>query len=387
MRINLIRVLLLALAILALSAASSAQVLVSVSFGPPALPVYTQPLCPGQGYVWTPGYWAWSPAGYYWVPGTWVLPPAIGLLWTPGYWAFNSGLYYWYPGYWGPVVGYYGGIDYGFGYPGTGYYGGYWRGRHFFYNEAVNRLNTRQVHYFYRGRAVERRAVNRVSFNGGPGGTHARPTFAQEALAREHHIGATAAQREHVRFARENRQSWASVNAGRPPIAATPKPGESRSHGAVAASRAGAPYRSPENHVARSNAAPVPGSRPEHRPAPSPNEVARNHAARPEISRPPSNSFRGKAAPAPERFPGGERQFRPQRGFPQERPNTQARSWNNEPFRREFTPAPQRFPGNERQFHPQFAPREMPNLQARAWNRQEAHPPGRAFGGEGWRHR
>jgi hypothetical protein len=32
---------------------------ISVNFGPPPLPVYEQPLCPVDGYLWTPGYWAY----------------------------------------------------------------------------------------------------------------------------------------------------------------------------------------------------------------------------------------------------------------------------------------------------------------------------------------
>src|SRR5690242_9516093 len=75
---------------------SSAQVVVgvSVTFAPPALPVYVQPLPPGPNYIWTPGYWAWDPDyGYYWVPGTWVLAPYPGWLWTPGYWAWDDGVY------------------------------------------------------------------------------------------------------------------------------------------------------------------------------------------------------------------------------------------------------------------------------------------------------
>src|SRR5262252_7478725 len=72
----------LALAALARPSASQAQVAVGVSIriGPPALPVYPQPVCPGAGYIWTPGYWAYGPAGYYWVPGTWVLASAGGRL-------------------------------------------------------------------------------------------------------------------------------------------------------------------------------------------------------------------------------------------------------------------------------------------------------------------
>ena len=113
-----------------------AAVFVSVGFAPPAIPVYAQPVMPGDGYVWTPGYWAYGPDGYYWVDGAWILPPYVGALWTPGWWGWGGGLYYWHPGYWGRTVGYYGGINYGFGYFGTGFVGGYWNGGHFFYNTA-----------------------------------------------------------------------------------------------------------------------------------------------------------------------------------------------------------------------------------------------------------
>src|SRR5581483_3278218 len=91
---------------------------------PPALPTYDQPPCPGQGHIWTPGYWNYdSGQGYYWVPGAWVLAPFTGALWTPGWWGYNSGRYGWHRGYWGRHVGYYGGIDYGHGYVGHGYEG------------------------------------------------------------------------------------------------------------------------------------------------------------------------------------------------------------------------------------------------------------------------
>jgi len=115
-----------------------AAVFVSVGIAPPAIPVYAQPECPGDGYIWTPGYWAWGPDGYYWVDGAWVEPPYEDALWTPGWWGWGGGAYLWYPGYWGRTVGYYGGINYGFGYFGTGFYGGYWHGGHFWYNRAYN---------------------------------------------------------------------------------------------------------------------------------------------------------------------------------------------------------------------------------------------------------
>src|SRR5215475_4219924 len=116
---------------------------ISVNFAPPELPLYEQPICPGEGYLWTPGYWAWDADydDYYWVPGTWVLAPEPGFLWTPPYWGWNGAAFVFYQGYWGPRVGFYGGIDYGFGYTGRGYEGGRWEGRHFYYNRTVNNVN------------------------------------------------------------------------------------------------------------------------------------------------------------------------------------------------------------------------------------------------------
>src|SRR5258708_27009822 len=129
------------------SSAASAQVVLSVAIAPPPLVVYAQPICPGEGYIWAPGYWFYSDdGGYFWVPGTWVSAPEVGFLWTPGYWGWENGLYVWNVGYWGPNVGFYGGIDYGFGYFGSGYEGGYWSGGQFFYNSRVNNVNVTVIH-------------------------------------------------------------------------------------------------------------------------------------------------------------------------------------------------------------------------------------------------
>ncbi len=154
----LVSVGLLALLLLAFPARSLAQISVGISVrvGPPALPVYEQPVCPEPGYLWTPGYWAYSDDGYYWVPGTWVLPPQPGLLWTPGYWGWGNDAYVWHAGYWGPQVGFYGGIDYGFGYYGDGYVGGRWNHDRFEYNTAVTRVNTTIIHNTYVNRTVVR---------------------------------------------------------------------------------------------------------------------------------------------------------------------------------------------------------------------------------------
>lgn len=217
---------LLAFVLLAIPAASHAQVRIGVSvrIGPPALPVYVQPMCPGAGYIWTPGYWAYGDDGYYWVPGTWVLAPEPGFLWTPGYWGWGGGVYLWHRGYWGPHVGFYGGINYGFGYTGVGFVGGEWRGREFFYNRSVNNVNVTVIHNTF-NRTVVVNNVTRVSYNGGHGGIDARPTRQEESYEHERHIDPTSEQDHHRDEASHDRAQFASVNHGRPDIAATPRPG------------------------------------------------------------------------------------------------------------------------------------------------------------------
>ncbi|HET6178987.1 MAG TPA: hypothetical protein VFE61_18805 [Candidatus Sulfotelmatobacter sp.] len=255
MRISSIRAgLLFALAVLALSAASFGQVRISVAFGPPALPVYEQPLCPGDGYIWTPGYWAWSDdyGDYYWVPGTWVLAPEVGYLWTPPYWAWADGRFVFYEGYWGPHVGFYGGINYGFGYFGEGFEGGRWDHDRFFYNRSVTNVNVTNIHNVYNTTVVNNNTtINRVSYNGGNGGINARPTRQDEEAARDRHIQPAAVQAQHMQAARGNPELRASANHGRPPVAATGRPGELSGREAVPAREAGAPYNPPANRGAQ----------------------------------------------------------------------------------------------------------------------------------------
>jgi WXXGXW repeat (2 copies) len=239
--------LMLTVSVLSLSTVSSAQIGVGVSvrIGPPALPVYAQPICPGPGYLWTPGYWAWSDDdGYYWVPGTWVIAP-VGMLWTPGYWGWGGGFYLWHTGYWGPHIGFYGGINYGFGYGGFGYGGGEWRGDRFFYNRSVTNVNVTNVTNVY-NRTVMVNNRRNVSFNGGSGGITARPTRQEEAFAREPHRAALAEQSQHERAASQNRQLFASENHGRPAIAATGRAGEFNGRNVQRARAAGEPYRAPK---------------------------------------------------------------------------------------------------------------------------------------------
>src|SRR5208337_1355888 len=97
-----------------------------------------------------------------------------------------------YAGYWAPTVGYYGGIDYGFGYTGVGYHGGYWRDHHFYYNRAVNNLGNAHIATVFNAPVPAPAAVTRVSYHGGQGGTTLRPTPAELAAAHEHHVAAAA---------------------------------------------------------------------------------------------------------------------------------------------------------------------------------------------------
>ena len=208
------------IALFAVPAPSSAQIAVGISvhIGPPVLPVYTQPPCPVEGYLWTPGYWAWRDEGYFWVPGVWVAPPRVGVLWTPGYWGFGGGAYLWHPGYWGPHVGFYGGINYGFGYGGVGFVGGAWRGGGFVYNTAVVNVNTTVVHNTYVDRTVINNTTvnnNHYAFNG-EGGVTARPTTTEQAAEHENHIQPTSNQLSHEQAMRADNNQLASVNHGRP---------------------------------------------------------------------------------------------------------------------------------------------------------------------------
>jgi hypothetical protein len=215
-----VRLMLLALLVSLVPAASYAGVFVSVGFAPPALPVYDQPPCPEAGLMWTPGFWSYGPDGYYWVPGAWVPAPYEGALWTPGYWGWGSGLYVFHPGYWGRHVGYYGGINYGFGYMGVGFVGGAWRGNVFAYNTAVVHVNDRFVHTTYVDRTiVERNTIvndRHVAFNGGPGGIRHDPAPEERLADHDQHLGRSSFQTQHVNDAMHDHNAYASHNGGRP---------------------------------------------------------------------------------------------------------------------------------------------------------------------------
>jgi hypothetical protein len=300
-----VRLMLLALLVSLIPASSYAGVFISVGFAPPVLPVYVQPVCPEPGLMWTPGYWDYGPDGYFWVPGAWVPAPYVGALWTPGYWGWGSGLYVFHPGYWGPHVGYYGGVNYGFGYMGVGFAGGMWRGGVFAYNSAV-------MHVGYGGgwggnRVYEDRTIvqrttiinnTHVSYNGGPGGINHAPTAEERVAAHDQHVAPTSFQSQHETAARSDHGAYFSANHGRPANVAASRPLAAESHAAPAHAGGNASFNAhantenhaqPENHAAS-----------QYHAAPESHATTQYHAA-PESHAAPQ----GHSAPKPESHGGG----------------------------------------------------------------------------------
>ncbi|HEY7887877.1 MAG TPA: hypothetical protein VIC29_06580 [Steroidobacteraceae bacterium] len=407
MRIRFLRGLIPALALAALPTVSSAGVFVgvSVNLAPPPLPVYEQPACPEEGYLWSPGYWAWDDdaGAYYWVPGTWVLPPEVGMLWTPGFWGWGDGAYRWHEGYWGRHVGFYGGVHYGFGYDGDGFEGGYWRGSRFFYNRAVVHVGPTFVTNVYNRPVVYHNTYEHVSFNGGPGGTVARPDHEQIMAEHEHHHSFTSVQQRQERMAFADRSLRADYNHGRPPIAATARPAEFHGNGAFAARAAGGPIHAAAfSRGAEHRAAPMRSDRPSwatgqpraghsmERGAPAHGQAGfsrpepRHFQSRPEPqhfqSRPEPQHFQSRpepqhfqSRPEPQHF-----QSRPEPQHFQSRPEPQHFQSRPEPQHFQSRPVPQHFePRPQAHFSPQgggpggHAPAGRP--QERGGDR---HPPG-----------
>lgn len=340
---------------------------------PPELPQYDQPPAPGPDYIWTPGYWEWGRGGYYWVPGAWVEAPYYGALWTPPYWGWNNGYYRFHRGYWGLHVGYYGGIDYGFGYIGLGYFGGYWSGNNFYYNRAVTRVgpSIRTVYerpVIYNNVRYGVQPSNRVSYNGGRGGINVQPRPAEMAAMRERHDAPLAVQRQASVEASQNRAQSFNENHGRPAMASV-EHGFTRGAGPAPAPRVEA-ARTAEPNPAFNRAQPQPNAgnvHVENRVQPQPNEGNPrydNHAQpQPQPQQPrvenramtpqPNNGApRFDHQPAPQPQPHAE--YRPQ---PQPQPRVEAPRVENRP-------------------QPQQQPQRMeaPHVENRPMPQQQPHP-------------
>lgn len=272
--------------------------------------------------MWTPGYWAWDGEGdYYWIAGTWVAAPQPGYLWTPGYWGWgNGGAYIFHGGYWGTQVGFYGGVNYGFGYGGGGFAGGEWRGRQFAYNTAAVNVNTTSIHNTYVNTTViNNTTINNTthtSFNGGPNGVAAKPTAQQQTIASEPHLQPTAAQQQHQQVAKQDKSNFASTNHGVPAHAALARPATNVAelqHSAVAAKTAPGvrPYSAPAPEAAKTitNSStnkpvaavrPLPNTQPADRAQTSRNPAANSTATQPSYTaRPAPPAPRTEPAPKP----------------------------------------------------------------------------------------
>jgi len=343
----------MAAALALIPASSFAGVLISVNIAPPALPVYTQPLCPGEGYIWTPGYWAWGPEGYYWVPGVWVQPPTVGVLWTPGYWGWTDGAYIFHAGYWGPHIGFYGGVNYGFGYGGVGYEGGRWDHGVFAYNRSVNNINIVNVHNVYNQTVIVNN-YNRVSYNGGNGGIRAQESEHEREAFHEQHFQPTVNQQSHEQFARQDRGQLAKVNNGRPPMAAARTPEEYHS----AAQPHGENFNNNHGNVPQANQRPAYQQNPQQahsQTQPYTQQQQQNHPQPQTYTQQPQNH------PQPQTYT--------QQPQPQNRPQPQAYTQQARP---------QAQPAYTQQSHPQPESRPQPQ------NREQPHaqPQERHQGGE-----
>jgi hypothetical protein len=322
------------------------------------------------------------------------MAPYIGALWTPPYWDYEQVHYRWHRGYWSQHIGFYGGIDYGYGYVGRGFYGGYWNHDSFAYNRAVTNVNVTVVHNVYNHTVIQN-TVNRISYNGGNGGINLRPIPSELAVLRERPMPAVTAQVEHVRQAAENRAQFASVNHGRPPVAVAAQPlvtsyrEPARERpiptGAVRTIPENRPVqqpiaRAPQNELRRAQrqevrSAPAQASRaiPENRPAQQPivrapqNEL--RHAQRQET--------RPVAPPAMQQPVGRQEQPVQPRPVQQERPIQQhqvqrERSAPPQVQRQEVRPVPQQRQIRPEQPRPAQAP--PPTQQERSARHQPAPP-------------
>jgi len=151
------------------------------------------------------------------------------------------------------------------------------------------------VHNTYNETVINNVTVNKVSYNGGTGGTTAVPTPAQRQAAAEPHVPPTPLQKQHVQEAAKNPALFAKANQGKPPIAATPKPAVFNAPGVIAAHGATVPPPRPatETHGAPGAPAAAGGPKP---PVPGQPTAARALTP-PAVDHPPAATAKPPAPP------------------------------------------------------------------------------------------
>jgi hypothetical protein len=343
------------------------------------LPVYVQPSCPEPGLIWTPGYWAYGDDGYYWVPGAWVPAPYEGALWTPPYWGWEQSVYVFHPGYWGHHVGYYGGINYGFGYFGLGFVGGEWHGREFAYNTAVVNVNRTVIRNTYVNETVIRNTTivqnNHVAYAGGPGGIRHEPTPEERVAMRESHSAPTAIQEQHFQAARMDHGNYFKANNGRPQNVAVARPLTPDHHPTAVAGPVNNGVHGSSNGqpgTVHGNAMPANNGRVEAHPEPTPRPDARpTYQPQPGAAHGnaiPANGGRVEAHPAPT----------PHHEQPQSHPAPQPRYEQPQPHAAPQPHAEQVHPAPQPRYEqPQARPMPQPHseqVHPAPQPRQESHP-------------
>jgi hypothetical protein len=337
---------LLTLLLSLIPASLHAQVVISVGFAPPELPVYEQPYCPEPNLMWMPGYWAYDQdqGGYYWVPGAWVPAPYEGALWTPDYWDWSGGHYRFHHGYWGHHVGYYGGVDYGFGYGGVGFAGGEWQGNEFRYNTAVTRVNESVIHSTYNDRSiVEKDTIanpGHVSFSGGKGGINHPPTAEERVAEHDQHTAPTSFQTQHVTAAKADKTSYAKANGGHPAHAVAAKPLSEEKHAAPSGVKTEA--KTPAKAEPKAEAKPKAEPKSEAKPKAEPKTEAKPKAEPKAEAKPkaePKSEAKPKAEPKAEAKPKAEPKAAP-RAEPKAAPKAESKPESRPAPAQHAAPAP-----------------------------------------------
>lgn len=77
---------------------AQAQLSVNISLAPPASHYEAVPVI-APGYIWAPGYWAWSGERHVWVRGRPIMQRA-GYRWEPDRWEQRGDHYYRHEGRW-----------------------------------------------------------------------------------------------------------------------------------------------------------------------------------------------------------------------------------------------------------------------------------------------